>query len=292
MNQTELTNLILRANALVKSNWIHAVHILETGLSEHPDNLHLLINLGEIFLERQLFEKALGYYQQAIALKPEDPHLLYVIGNCYFSTGEYRIANTYYSRVLDPPPEVLYNKALSLAFLGSHKESIDVINQLLKIMDDNPFIYFLLIEQHVRIQNYEQAYVIIQRAQAKFGKHKQLLILSAIVYSKRGVWLKAYHCFAEYETLSQLNSPDHLIAYAQAANKIGLNDRAIDLLNRAAKINPYISSIYEELIRLQLYLGDLAGARQSIKQAKRYIVRFNPILKLLQERINSEEPIS
>lgn len=288
MNQTEITNLILRANALMKNNWLHAVHILETALLEHPDNLHLLINLGEIFLERQLFDKALGYYQKAMAIKPDDPHLLYIIGNCYFSTGEYRIAHTYYNRITTPSPEVLYNKALSMAFLGQHKESIDVINSLLGIMDDNPFIYFLLIEQHLRIQNYEQAHQIIRTAELRFGKHKQLLLLSAVVNAKKGIWLKAYHSFSEYNLLSQIKNPDHLVAFAQAANKIGLNDRAIELLQQASKINPYISSIYEELIRLQLAMGDIQGARESLKTAKRYVVRLNPILKLLQDRINSE----
>jgi tetratricopeptide (TPR) repeat protein len=289
VNQVDITNLILRANALVKTNWIHAAHILGTALEEHPDNLQILLNLGEIYLERQLFDKALSYYQKAIAIKPDDPHLLYIIGNCYFSAGEYRIANTYYSRVSHPTPEVLYNKALSLAFLGSHKESIDVIQELMKILSDNPFIHFLLIEQHVRIQNYEQAHHIIKQAEKKFGKHKQLLILSAVVSSKRGIWLKAYHCFSEYETLTPITGADHLIAYAQAATMIGLNDKAITLLNRAIKINPYISSVYEELVRLQLYLGDIMGARESINKAKRHIVRFNPTLKLLQDRVRNED---
>lgn len=62
-------------------------------------------------------------------------------------------------------------------------------------MDDNPFIYFLLIEQYVGIQNYDRAYEIILTAENKFGKHRQLLLLSALVYGKKGIWLKSYHCF-------------------------------------------------------------------------------------------------
>ena len=291
MNSTEISNLILRANALVKTNWLHAVHILEQAKTENPQNLSILMNLGNVFLERQLFEKALGYFQEAIALKPDDPQLLYIIGNCYFSTGEYRIANSYFNQIKDPPPEVLYNKALSLAFLGMNKESIEVINQLLLILTDNPFIYFLLIEQHLRIQNYELAHQIIVKSKKLFGKHRQLLLLSAIVNSKKCIWLQAYHDFAEYEALSPINNPDHLVAFAQAAYKIGLGDRSINLLNRALKQNPYISSAYEELIRIQLQKSDFAGARKTIKLAKQYITRFNPILKLLQERVHNEAPI-
>ena len=272
----------------MKSNWLHAVHILEQAKEEHPENLRILMNLGDIFLEKQLYEKALNYYQQADALHPKDPHLLYLIGNCYFATGDYRIAITYFNQIENPPPEVLYNKALGLAFLGSYKESITVILRILKVLDDNPFIYFLLIEQYLRIQNYDEAYRIITNAEKRFGKHRQLLLLSAIVYSKKGIWLKAYHSFSEYELISPINSPDHLSSFAIAASKIGLIDRAIALLQRARGLNPYISSVYEELIRLQLQKGDIKGAKTSMALAKKFITRLNPILRLLQERIRNE----
>ena len=146
MNLNEINNLIQRANALLKTNWLQAVYILQEALKEEPDNLSLLVNLGDIYLERQLYERALSYYQKAISLLPDNPQLLFLIGTCYFSLGEYRIANSYYNRIPDPPPEILYNIALSYAFLGSYQESIDIINKILKVMDDNPFIYFLLIE--------------------------------------------------------------------------------------------------------------------------------------------------
>ncbi len=285
MNQTELHNLILRAGTLVKTNWLHAVHILQQAREEHPENLQVLMSLGEIFLERQHFDKALGYFIEALELVPGDSQLLYLIGNCYFATGEYRLAITYFNQVENPSPEVLYNKALGLAFLGSYKESITVIQQILKVLDDNPFIYFLLIEQYLRIQSYDEAYEVITYAEKRFGKHRQLMILSAIVYSKKGIWLKAYHCFAAYEEIGAINSPEHLINYAVAASRIGLQDKAIELLNRAKDMNPYISTIYEDLIRLYLQRGDKVGAMASLRLAKKYITRFNPILLLLQERL-------
>jgi tetratricopeptide (TPR) repeat protein len=289
MKQTEISNLIMRANALLKSNWLHAVNLLEQANDQYPDNLRIIMNLGDIYMEKQFFEKALSYYQKASALRPDSPQLHFLIGTCYFSMYEYRIAISYFNRISDPTPEVLYNKALCHAFNGSYKESIETIQQFLKVMDNNPFIYFLLIEQYIRIQNYETANEVIRTAEARFGKHRQLMLLSALVNSKRGIWLKAYHCFAEYEVLGAINSPEHLIYYANSAAKIGLPDKAMDLLRRAQNLNPYLSTIYEELIRLQLHRGDLAGARESLKQAKKNIIRFGPILRLLQERVNNED---
>lgn len=288
MNQTELSNLIHRASMLVKSNWLHAVHLLEEARQEYPDNLVILTSLGDIFIQRMLFEKALDYYQQAHALAPDDPQLLHLIGNCYFSINEYKLSLSYLNQIKEPPPEVLYNKALALAFIGSYQESIMVIKQILKVMTDNPFIYFLLIEQYLRIQNYDEAQMIIDVAKRKFGKHPQLLLLSAVVYSKKGMWIKAYLCFSELEAVQPLSSPDHLISYAVSANRIGMYDKAIALLNKARDINPYISGIYEELIRLYLQRGEPDKAKKCLSVAKKYLVSFNPILRLLQERIRNE----
>ena len=287
MNLSEINNLIQRATALAKTNWLQAVYLLQEGLKEEPDNYSLIINLGDIYLERQIYEKALSYYIQANSLLPDNPHLLFLIGTCYFSLGEYRIAISYFNRISDPPPEVLYNSALAYAFLGCYQESIEVINEILEVLDDNPFIYFLLIEQYVRIQNYDQAYKTIVIAENKFGKHRQLLLLSALVYGKKGIWLKSYHSFVEYESLGPITNPDHLIAYANAATNIGLTDRAIEILNRAQKLNPYIGLVYEELIRLLLQKGDYKGARNMLAKAKKYISRFSPILYLFKERLDN-----
>lgn len=288
MNQVELNNLIHRATSLLKSNWLHAVHLLEEARQMHPDNLLILTSLGDIFIQQMHYDKALDYYQQAHAIAPEDSQLLYLIGNCYFAINEYKLALSYLNQINDPPPEVLYNKALSLAFIGSYQESIMVIKQILKVLTDNPFIYFLLIEQYLRIQNYDEAQITIDIAQNKFGKHPQLLLLSAVVYSKKGIWLKAYHCFTELEALQPISSPDHLVSYAVAANRIGLIDKAIVLLDRARGINPYISSIYEELVRLYLHRGETEQAKKCLSTAKKYLDGLSPILRLLQERIRNE----
>ncbi|MDD4309431.1 MAG: tetratricopeptide repeat protein [Candidatus Cloacimonetes bacterium] len=289
MDSVEISNLVLRATALTKTNWLHAVYILEQALDEYPDNLRILLNLGEIYLERQIFVKALGYFQKAIAVKPNDPYILTIIGNCYYATGEYRLALSYYNKITDVTPEVLYNTALCLTYLGMNKESITVLDKLIQFLPDNPFIHFMLIEQYMRIQNYETAFQYLTKAEKRFGNHKQLLLLSAILHAKRGIWLKAYHCFAEYNTMNRIVNPEQLIAYSQAAQKIGMDNRAVELLKSALSFNPYISSTYEELVRLQLQMNDYKGARESMKLAKKHLVRISPVLKILQERIHNEE---
>ncbi len=45
MNLNEINNLIQRANALLKTNWLQAVYILQEALKEEPDNLSSLLTL-------------------------------------------------------------------------------------------------------------------------------------------------------------------------------------------------------------------------------------------------------
>lgn len=290
MNLTEINNLIQRANAVVKTNWLSAVYILQEGLKEAPEDISILTNLGDIYLERQLYEKSLSYYNKAISLCPDNPQLMFLIGSCYFSLGEYRIALSYFNRITNPPPEVLYNSALAYAFSGAYQESINIINELLGVIDDNPFMYFLLIEQYLRLQNYDSAYQTILIAEKKFGKHKQLLLLSALVYGKKEIWLKSYYSFVEYEQSGSLLNPDHLIAYANAAVKIGMNDKAIELLQRVLNINPYIADSYEQLIRLLLMKNDFPTARKMLTKAIKYLARLTPVLYLFKERIDNHLP--
>jgi len=77
MNLNEINNLIQRANALLKTNWLQAVYILQEALKEEPDNLSLLVNLGDIYLERQLYERA------SAIIKKQFP-CFQIIPSCYF----------------------------------------------------------------------------------------------------------------------------------------------------------------------------------------------------------------
>jgi len=77
------------------------------------------------------------------------------------------------------------------------------------------------------------------------------------------------------------------MAYANAAVNIGMNDRAIELLQRAQEINPYINAVYEELIRLYLKRNDYKNAKKVLDTAKRYISRFSPVLYLFKERLEN-----
>lgn len=288
MNDTELGNLILRAEALMKSNWLHGYHILQQAAAEHPEDPRGWLSLGDFYNSRHRHDEAIKAYQSALRLLPEDNHLRTVIGNCFFALGDYRLAIVYYDQVTNPSADVSYNKALALAYQGKHQESIAIMKELLDLIDNNPFIYFLLVEQLLRVQDYESAQRYLRKAEARIGAHKHILLLKAITYAKQEIWLTAYHAFNRYAQSGNLQLADHMHTFALCAVKIGMPDRGIEILENGVREHPYNSNLYEELVRLLIIHKQRERAKAVLRVARENLVTLNPVLKLLQARLGTE----
>lgn len=289
MPDKDLQNLIMRAEALMKSNWIHAVQILEKAAQDHPENPLPLISLGDFYQKRLLFKKAVMCFQSALKITPQDNHLKLIIGNTYFAEGEYQLAIVYYDQIEDPHPDVRYNKALAMAYMGRHLESIAIMRQLLDMIDNNPFIYFLLIEQLLRVEDYKSASEYITKAEAKIGQHRHLLLLKALNFAHFQNWLHAYNAFYTFERSGDIHQTEHMLIYADCALKCGMQDRAIVILAKGIDHNPYGMGLYEELIRLLIQKNDRAQAKKYLKQAKRYFPLLSPLLQLMQARLGKPQ---
>ena len=290
MSDQQLTNLILRAEALMKSNWVHGLQLLEDAVREHPEDPRPYLSLAEFFTKRQLFKQAIKNLLTASKLLPNDANIKYMLGNCYFATGEYRMAIIYYDMVADPWVDIQYNKALALAYLGESSQSITQIKTLLNKVDNLPFIYFLLIEQLLYNSEFKEAQFYIRQAESKVGKHGHLLFLKAVVYAQDQMWLQAYHAFSEADKIKALKDGRHIFTYALSAMHSGLEDKAIELILRAIEIEPRNSGYYEEALRLLVKGKRFQEAYELFKKAEKHIKRFTPILNLLKARIHEEEP--
>jgi tetratricopeptide (TPR) repeat protein len=289
MNDKDINNLIQRAEALMKTNWLHAIQLLQQAADENPEDPRPLVALGDFFQRRQLYTRAISSYQTALKLLPEDFHLKYIIGNCYFANAEYRLAIVYYDQIENPGPDIRYNKALALAYLGRHRESITIMVELLDVIDNNHFIYFLLIEQLLRVEDWDRAKRYMAQAEAKVGNHRHLLLLKAVINYHLEVWLPAYHAFSVYEQTSPLTQADHFAAYATCAHRIGMPEQAVSILERGIRENPYNLRLYEDLVRHLIQLGRNSQAEDALARARSYFPQLNPILRLLQARLKNQE---
>lgn len=61
---------------------------------------------------KEEYDTALKHFLDGQVDQPDDPHVLYNIGNAFYKTGQYENAYTYYSRALANAPEPLKEKVL------------------------------------------------------------------------------------------------------------------------------------------------------------------------------------
>lgn len=287
--ETKIQNLILRAETLAKKNWIQAINLLEDALIEYPSNNRLYLALGDIYARANQYRKALTHFQSALAQDPTNKHLTLHVGNCYLALSEYSLALVYYDKVDDLPLEILYNKAIALAYQGQLQDSIQLLQRFIRSMDNSISVFYLLIELYIRVQELDQACHYIEIAEKKWGKQSHLLLLKAVVHAKREVWLTAYHAFMEHDRCEPIHNSDHLYTYAVCADKLGLSIIAIEILKRGLEDNPYSAMVYEDLVRILLQIGDYDEAYRILKKAKSKLLRLTHLLYLMKEKLIKQD---
>ncbi|MFO7659421.1 MAG: tetratricopeptide repeat protein [Candidatus Cloacimonadaceae bacterium] len=288
-NKTEINNILLRAEVLGKKNWLHAVNILEKASDDYPRERSIYLTLGDIYSRHKKFEQAIDSYQKALTIDAGDEQLLFVIGNCYLSLSDYKMALYYYEQVSDDSPELHYNKALAYAYLGDHDLSLHYLKLLIKQISGNLNIYYFLVEEYLRMHKYKEALQWLDEIEKHFGVQSYQQILKGFVWSFQKIWLKSFMAFKKADELKPLSNADHLQTYSQSSWQIGQLDKAIELLQRALAISPYLNLLHEDLIRVFIQKGDYASARDALQDAMRLTDNANPILIMLREKITKLE---
>jgi len=285
---SELNNLLVRADIALRTNWLHALNLLDEAEKIAPDEARIYGMRGEILMDRQLHKRAIEAFQKALALAPDQVHFNYLIGNCYLAQSEYRMALVYYEKTSPLPPEISYNRALALAILGRLIESTSVLRETIKEGIYSPYYYYLLIEQLIRLKSFDEALVYTLEALDRFGPVFHLRLFQATIYCQKGIWLKGYHIYNQLNQERPFGQPDQLQPFANSAWKIGNYKHAIELFEKLLEIDPYVTSGYEEYLRLLLETDRFSQARAVMRKARQNLGRLSPVLLLIQERINQE----
>ena len=277
----------IKAQELAKTNWVHASHLLREEAEKYPKDPRYQIALGDLLIKRHSFKNAVQHYLVALALDPANQQLLALIANCYLALGENRLALAYFNKILDPTDEVLYNKAITLAYLAKHSECVDILQKILPRFPGHPFLYYLLIEQNIYLQDYEQALFYVNVARKNVGQHRQLHILSAMVYNGKGQRLMEYNQYRLADEIKPLARENQLADYGAAAKAAGLWKQALEIYERVVILAPYLSEAWAEIIRLHLERGNILQAKRYLKKAKQAISFPSSMLRLLEKKINS-----
>lgn len=75
------------------------------GLNTDPENLDLLHNLAELYLQQEIYDRATEYLNRALRVNPDDVNILLSLGQCAIMLGTFDVASLAYRRVKALAPE-------------------------------------------------------------------------------------------------------------------------------------------------------------------------------------------
>ena len=95
------------------------INELKRQLQQDPSNLAVLVRLGNLYFDVQMWDQAAGYYEKAVEVQPNDPDLLTDLGTTYRGMGQLDRALDTFARAsaLDPKHfQSLFNTVIVAGF--------------------------------------------------------------------------------------------------------------------------------------------------------------------------------
>jgi tetratricopeptide (TPR) repeat protein len=282
-DQKKLNNILWQAKMQLKTNWMKAKRILQTGLNEFPNNIELLLFLAEIYFSKKNFRKAIAVYHEILIIEPNNNTAIFQLANSFMAINEFKLALDYYDRLYTAFPELLYNKAYAYSEIGRNDKSIAVLENIFSYKITSVLPYIFLAELYFLDSRYKDSINTLEKAQKQFGKRGNISYLMGLAYYKLKNLLKAYVEFENAEKLN-VNSANFFKNYALTCNKIGKTEKAIELLMKGIKLNPFDPIVYIEII--QLYIEhDRYDEAFSIAQLSNKNVPYSVTLTMLYDKI-------
>jgi Flp pilus assembly protein TadD len=75
------------------------------ALDKDPENPKLLAELGNLYYDREDWERAIAAYEKARRKAPKDPNLLSDLGSAYRNRGEFKMAESFLNRAREADPD-------------------------------------------------------------------------------------------------------------------------------------------------------------------------------------------
>ncbi|WXG39720.1 MAG: tetratricopeptide repeat protein [Candidatus Freyarchaeum deiterrae] len=171
-----------------------------------------LVNKGNEFFEQGKLEEAIHYYDEALALKPENSEALFNKGTALCELGKSREAINFFDKVLEINSqdwEALHNKGNALLNLCCFNESLECYNKALEINPKDAETIYNKGNLLLRLGRFDEAAKLFdealalnpQMAEASLNKALALLVfpgtlscenaisrVSAVLESLESVW--------------------------------------------------------------------------------------------------------
>lgn len=176
IDEKDLTNFEILLRLYQKTErWDESERLLKKLASKPKDKKHLsyyYAELGKAVLASQKdTQRALDYYKIALRYDSTSAPALIYQGDYYYTNGEIEKAIDNWKTVLSHNPQYfpLIQKRLETAYydLGMYEEVIEVYENLIKKLPDEPNLYIALAKIYEKKEDLKQATAVLARAPVK-----------------------------------------------------------------------------------------------------------------------------
>jgi len=155
---------------------------------------------GEENSVKQIEDITVSENRNVLSEDPDNLDALTNLGNSFYALGQFDSALTYYERVLKVDPinnSGLYNKGLTLYQQKEYKKSMEFLRQCISLYPDNTDAIMILGDNYYSQENFNEAQVYYKQAYDKGARISSLLNVMAYIYDVQNQKSQAIRFYKE-----------------------------------------------------------------------------------------------
>lgn len=252
-------NQLSRAKELMlDEQYDDAVALIQGILDEEPNIVDAYFTLGNLFLKRHEFARALETFKKVLAIKPGDVFIINSIANAHIGLGEIDEAESFLLSLIDtlPPDSQMYLFLGNIKNLkGEYEEAKAYYKQCIKYNSSSASAYsalggILVVQGHL-----DEAEPFLQKALASNPKLRRLHYNFALLFEGRSDFQRAAD---EYKQEIENNPEDFKSSFnlSRIYRMSGDVSEEEKYLKKTIDINPNFPLSYFYLARIYLNQGE------------------------------------
>ncbi len=257
--------------AVEEGRYDDAVNLLVDAIS-YLDNAANRTSLAIAYQRMYKFDQALAEAQNAVTIDPKYTSAHYVLGNVYFSKGDYKSALPELENVFRTAPDFDIAQALGLTYLFLRQpERAKLLFEEIQISagKESPDLHLVFAQSYQKANYPAEAEREIRRALEMDPKHPKAQFYLGYLILQEGGSERLAEAGAAFDEELKITPDDFFCNFfaGVVASSENQHEKAIKYLQKAIKINPNQGGAYLFLGQSQIETNDLVGAEKSLRQA-------------------------
>ena len=259
-----------------QTNYENAIRLLEKNYTKKQIKegtyAYYYYNLGDVYFNQKLYEKAIEYYDKASIIDNTEPYIFNQRGRAYDHLEQYDNALKNYKRALKLDKEYYYaynNMGVVYESLGEHDKAIKSYKKALKTNPQYALSHYNLANVYKNIGEYSKALKEYNNAIKINEEYADAWFNKGYVLDQLRRYNESYDAY----TKALLYNPNDAIAYNNRGyelNRLNRYQEAIENFDKALEINNEYALAYYNKGLSYKYLDKLEIAVINYKKATEY----------------------